>query len=113
MRFIIWATISVLFSGILSYSLFLIFFKLVPWFVSGKNPIERFLLHWLLIICIHMPAILIALLGPLVLCLEGFNLTTTENERLGLFVSGAFLLVVCVIVGLRSPAGKRYLSWNT
>jgi hypothetical protein len=105
--------LPVLLAGLASYALLCLFLALVPRLAGERKSVVSFLLQYLLILVLVVPAIAAAIFGPSLLIELTANESRTENQNAGLIVVGSVLLVGCLIAALRSPAGRRYTSWRS
>lgn len=107
------ALTSLLLSGLVAYAMLVAFFELVPRVAAGRSAKLGFLLQWLLIAGLVLPAIAIACFGPNWLYEVPFGRAATEAQRSWLIIGGLTLLVTSFLVALLSSAGKRYSKWRS
>ena len=105
--------LSLSLAGLTCFVLLYLFFWLVPRLSGEGKSFASFLMQWLLIASVVIPAIATAIFGPLWLYEVALIRATNVDHRLWLIASGSILLVLCFVAAVRSSAGKRYSSWRT
>lgn len=107
------AALSFLLSGLAAFALLCAFVALVPRLAGSGKSITSVLVHYILIAAVVVPAIGIAIFGPLALYEVIFSRPMTKDERFWLLLGGSLLLVICLFSTLRTAVGRRYLSWQS
>lgn len=107
------ALLSLLLSGLASFAMLWLFLAWVPRLAGDGKSIGSWLLQWVLIVSVVMPASVTAIFGPSWLYEVAFSRETTKDHRYWLIVSGLVVLALCILTALRSAAGKRYSLWRT
>jgi hypothetical protein len=88
------------------------FFALVPRIVANRSTALSFILQWLMIAILVLPAIAVAYFGPSWLYEAPFGQVASKYSRLWLIVGGVALFGGCFVAALRSSAGKQYSKWR-
>ena len=107
------AALSFLLSGLAAFALLCAFVTLVPRLAGRGNSIMSVLAQYILIAAVVVPAIGIAIFGPLSLYELSFSRPTTKDQRFWLLLGGSLLLVICLVSALRTAVGRRFLSWQS
>jgi hypothetical protein len=107
------AALSFLLSGLAAFALLCAFVALVPRFAGSGKSIMSVVLQYILIAAVVVPAIGIAIFGPLSLYEVIFSRSTTKDQRFWLLLGGSLLLVICLFSALRTAVGRRYLLWQS
>jgi len=105
--------ISAVLGGFASFAMLCLFLALVPRLARDGKSTRSFLVQWLLIVGLVLPAIAPAIFGPLWLYEVAFDRPTTADHRLWLIPAGIVVLVFCFLGAIHSAIGKQYSSWRS
>jgi hypothetical protein len=105
--------LSFLLSGLAAFALLCAFAALVPRVAGDGKSLVSVALQYVLIVAVVLPAIAIAVFGPLWLYEVAFGHPTTKDLCFWLLFGGTVLLVACLIAAATSTVGRRYFSWQS